>query len=591
LGKGLDSTLFERKSMSTKTTLKRIALVAVSALGFGLLSVAPSQAANGGELSVKLDSAGTTSGITATGIAGANNFVTIAVDTPASGAPTAVVATGGTLVSTDARVSGSGTSSIVIQAGADLDVNVPTPTAGTITVKSYAFTNGVQGATAVTTVTITVLAAAAGTVYQQSTAFISTTTGSSATADTAAALRTAAATASNTAVAQISVKQYASVDTATVVTTGFSKAVTVEVSGAGSVDTVSSNGQTRGPISTVAAAGAHNSEFLLFADGRSGTATITIKVNAVVVKTTSFVFYGTTVGYYVDDTDAAFKTNIGVGSTGDLVVYGVDANGNDAAAITTLYAVSSDTNIATVSVSNNVVTVTGRTAGKATISICSTSACAASATKISIDVPVSITKTTAASVALTFDKAEYLPGEKMTITLTAKDADGNALADGTYATLIAATGVTSNVALQGSTLPTTGSVAIAAGKKSYVAFAPLVSGPITLATTRGQTATAPAVTASATVGATAAEQAAQAAADAAAEAIDAANAATDAANLAAEAADAATVAAEEARDAADAATAAVEELATQVATLFAALRAQLTTLANTVAKIAKKVRA
>jgi len=31
--------------MSTKTTLKRIALVAVSALGFGLLSVAPSSAA------------------------------------------------------------------------------------------------------------------------------------------------------------------------------------------------------------------------------------------------------------------------------------------------------------------------------------------------------------------------------------------------------------------------------------------------------------------------------------------------------------------------------------------------------------------
>jgi len=79
--------------------------------------------------------------------------------------------------------------------------------------------------------------------------------------------------------------------------------------------------------------------------------------------------------------------------------------------------------------------------------------------------------------------------------------------------------------------------------------------------------------------------------EAAAEAIDAANAATDAANIAAEAADAATVAAEEARDAADAATAAVEELATQVSTLIASLKAQITTLGNTVAKIAKKVRA
>jgi len=42
--KALGSTN-ERKQMSTKTTLKRIALVAVSALGFGLLSVVPSNAA------------------------------------------------------------------------------------------------------------------------------------------------------------------------------------------------------------------------------------------------------------------------------------------------------------------------------------------------------------------------------------------------------------------------------------------------------------------------------------------------------------------------------------------------------------------
>jgi len=96
---------------------------------------------------------------------------------------------------------------------------------------------------------------------------------------------------------------------------------------------------------------------------------------------------------------------------------------------------------------------------------------------------------------------------------------------------------------------------------------------------------------SATASGKAATTAAEAATDAALEAIDAANAATDAANLAAEAADAATVAAEEARDAADAATAAVEALASEVATLMAALKAQITTLANTVAKIAKKVKA
>ena len=43
--KSSKSTFNERKQMSTKTSIKRIALVAVSALGFGLLSVAPSYSA------------------------------------------------------------------------------------------------------------------------------------------------------------------------------------------------------------------------------------------------------------------------------------------------------------------------------------------------------------------------------------------------------------------------------------------------------------------------------------------------------------------------------------------------------------------
>ena len=45
LEKSSNSTLNERKQMSTKTSIKRIALVAVSALGFGLLSVVPAKAA------------------------------------------------------------------------------------------------------------------------------------------------------------------------------------------------------------------------------------------------------------------------------------------------------------------------------------------------------------------------------------------------------------------------------------------------------------------------------------------------------------------------------------------------------------------
>jgi hypothetical protein len=47
LKKSFGSTFIERKQMSTKTLRKRIALVAVSALGFGLMSVVPAKAADG----------------------------------------------------------------------------------------------------------------------------------------------------------------------------------------------------------------------------------------------------------------------------------------------------------------------------------------------------------------------------------------------------------------------------------------------------------------------------------------------------------------------------------------------------------------
>ena len=51
----------ERKSMSTKTTMKRIALVAVSALGFGMLSVVPSNAIVSGALTISASTAGSQS--------------------------------------------------------------------------------------------------------------------------------------------------------------------------------------------------------------------------------------------------------------------------------------------------------------------------------------------------------------------------------------------------------------------------------------------------------------------------------------------------------------------------------------------------
>jgi hypothetical protein len=214
---------------------------------------------------------------------------------------------------------------------------------------------------------------------------------------------------------------------------------------------------------------------------------------------------------------------------------------------------------------------------------------------------------------IAFNKTSYNVNEAATLTLTTKDGAGRTPADGTAASNFtelswksAAPVFGENTSLNAAGGSFTnlvsylGTAVYFQGTDTALVYMPTTAGTYTLVGKTGiETTTRDLLTITVTdpaqaaikASADAATAAAEAATDAAAEAIDAANAATDAANLAAEAADAATVAAEEARDAADAATAAVEELASQVATLMAALKAQITTLANTVAKIAKKVKA
>ena len=187
--------------------------------------------------------------------------------------------------------------------------------------------------------------------------------------------------------------------------------------------------------------------------------------------------------------------------------------------------------------------------------------------------------------------ATYAPGDQATITVTIKDAAGNAVVDGTYAAFAA--DVTSTRAMSAGTLPTA-SIAVGStvGVKTYLVNVPNSEGAFTISALPGAgmlgAGSAVKISATATVTPSAASvtanEVAQAAADAAAEATDAANAATDAANAAAEAADAATAAAQDAADA-------VAALSTQVSSLIAGLKAQLTALTNLVIKIQKKVKA
>ncbi len=626
-GKSLESTFIERKQMSTKTSIKRIALVAVSALGFGLLSVMPAKAVDNAVTAV-LDSTGTLSNTeTATALAGANNYVVVQVDQDATD-PTVVVATGGTLV--NSSLAGTGTSSVVVSEGTGtVNINVPTPTAGTITVKSYAITNGVQATTAASTVTITVLAAASGTVYSSSSVAVTTPSADARIVVDADGNKSYYAPFTASSSAEIFTFTVTQKDAAgDTMADASAKALTATLTGsAGALSVGGTDASGSYGADTLDAVEAVH----VYADGRAGTGVLTIAVNGATVATYSINFYNTAASSYVVTQS---KSYIGAASTtGVYSVKALDANGFpvpgasvygisgttatatiQAGAFTTAAFTCSDTDACTTTefaaVGKASITVVGVAKGTTSVTF-QNAASTGTPTVTSAATTLNVTGTQVASLAWAFDKATYLPGEEATITFTLKDSDGKPVADGSYAVFTAAP--TASLSASGFSTESSASLTTVSGEAEWTFFMPVTAGTLTVSATtvstavltaalRGAAVTVSATTAVDDSAAKAAEaaakkagadavEAAAAAADAAAEAIDAANAATDAANLAAEAADAATVAAEEARDAADAATAAVEELATQVATLMAALKAQITTLANTVAKIAKKVKA
>jgi hypothetical protein len=129
--------------MSTKTTFKRIALVAVAALGLGVLSVAPSSAAPTVTTTVAYDTT------TSTAVVGGQVTVSIQTDTSTTSTRATVVSSGvGSVVS---AISASGSDSSTVTG---------TPTSGTFYIDNdmprYAKTNVVVTSSVVGTQTLTV---------------------------------------------------------------------------------------------------------------------------------------------------------------------------------------------------------------------------------------------------------------------------------------------------------------------------------------------------------------------------------------------------------------------------------------------------
>jgi trimeric autotransporter adhesin len=586
----------ERKQMST--TIKRVALVAVAALGLGVLSVAPSQAVSQADtLAISATTAAIQTGETAT----ATLTGTFLSDTVAGGDTLTVTASatslpaGGnvmpTLVASDtvnAVISVAGNVARIVNVAAavtatsgKITVNVIMPAGAKPGVYAYRFTPSVAtgstlNSTAVTfTVTVTASPAEDTTVSaEKSTSVLNS--GETVTTTTDSATVVAKAVSANQAA---TIRVVANNANGTKLATQPALTVIVKTGTPGLVGkSDDNNDSSTAMVSSGRALSTTAGQLIgIFSDGTEGVAEVEIYAGTVLLATEKVTFFGDVASYKGTFT----PKSLGVGDTATITVTGADKAAN-ATAAPAVYAISSDSSVATVPATQGAagaIVVTGVKSGKATITLCDTAACASA--KITSTVAITVGAKTAKTVTLSFSNEAPTAGEKVTVTLTATDASGNPVADGVRA-LFAAGGFSPSVSVSGSTLPTVDTTTISGGVAEYVFFAP-AAGVVTFTATEG-TATDSTTKGTITGSVTVSNPGLDAATDAANEATDAANAATDAALAAAEAADAATSAAQEASDA-------VAALSESVTKLIAGLQSQIKSLAAVVAKIAKKVKA
>ena len=637
--------------MSTKTTFKRIALVAVAALGLGVLSVAPSSAQvsnttltvtdgaavlRAGATSLNSDSATNSAVITVGALHDSSDTLTVTFyekSIPSGATSTAATAKLGFLDSTTPAASSttvgksptittytaatswktdysdSLTASSVYSVsryqnapgvvGAKFLLSLDSATAGfkagtytyTVVVKAYSAAGNTANATTTTTADVNIVVAA----NAVTTAAISTTPS---TLKSYAVLSASSSDPGNVADASITSVSTASATPAGYVYVAVRNAanaqaavdsVTATITGAG----VLSLGGVTGSSFKVAATG--DQVISILPDGRAGTASIQITTSGTTYSAKTVTFYAKSAKTI---TASVGYPTLAVGANaGAVAVTAVDANGTNWTG--QAYIVASSAADALV-------------AGSATTPV----ACAAYTVADGILCPVTaIAAGTAKFKVIDASTVAAATATSNEVTLTASSATANtvkiAFDKSTYAPFekakITVTPVDSaGKIIAGTTLANlfatggiTSTIGFSANSDTLTAVS-ITTDPTTSAAT--YTVYMPAgsgvVTVSAT-GGTSLPAAGQVKVSATASVVNASvDAATDAANEATDAANAATDAALAAADAADAATAAAQDasdavaaLSATVATLVASLKAQITSLTNLVIKIQKKVKA
>jgi len=633
--------------MSTKTTFKRIALVAVAALGFGMLSVVPSNAAPIAH-TLTIDAATDTVAIGETASALlTQSFIAVAAQDSVTVTATITSSNGGaaglrmsTYDSSTATAAVFGSSAVTSAAASSVTqiagTTAPTTTnmavnfrynlylhnptvAGTYTVRVFAtpYNGGAVGTTYDSVLTWTVTVTAADKVATSGTSILRAY-GTATSTNTAPWGGTAAATDSTVVLSRtVTTAPRAVIHTTQTNAAGTAdESMTATITGPGYITSGTPATPGTAPTTGYAVTVKNGDSIYVWSNGTGGTATITVRtISGLALGTETVSFHGAVTALAVTATyktiglAGAPLTSLGITNTTSaaFTVKATDVNGiavpgltlevlsSNGAVVTSGAATATSAGqpsgsyyvaftTATVSTSGQKATLTVRIADPA-----STTTPAAYLT-VTKDVT---TGGAAATETIKTDKSEYEPGEGMVITATCKDASGNPCVDG-YPSLSA---LKANKALGGAA-----SIALNNGFASAVYIngsADSQSYYLGSVTTKynhyapavdgefmitGEDSNGVTVTAKATVTDSRTTAAATAAADAAAEATDAANAATDAANAAAEAADAATAAAQDAADA-------VAALATQVSEMMDAMKKQITSLTNLVIQIQKKVKA
>jgi hypothetical protein len=397
-------TTIERKQMSTTTNFKRIALVAVAALGLGVLSSVPSQAAvsgltvtvvNGTSTQAKSDST-TAATFTIAGFVGANDTIvayvvqksipaaagsvrpvffnldsttstlsTQRIDTTTSAATTSVAISAGvsggfrpavdTVLATQATVGGfrlvnaSGDANINHKFGFQLDTTTEARAAGTYTyslvVKTFEVgATGATGIAATTTTTRDISIVVAALANEATTAASATSTALLYGAGTWAA------TATDSTVAAAGTAGGAAVATVKVdllnaaggqTTVRDSITVTID-KGNAAISTNNPAAASPSGKSLAAFSYTGSSTYVtVWPDGSNGPATLTIKTLNAGTFTKTITFYG--------DGASAKATVVSsvIGSTGTGAILGTEADSlaNDLGGGTSLFAYSSDTSV------------------------------------------------------------------------------------------------------------------------------------------------------------------------------------------------------------------------------------------------------